>query len=79
LYEKKARIHSEKKPSKRLPLPWFVYRLVSGVPATITLLFGMLIIVFFSILAFNWKMTKVMAFSVFIFYCVCVAASSALS
>jgi len=76
LYEKKARIHSEKKPLKRLTLPWFVYRLVHGLgPATtsITLLFGMLIIVFFSNLAFNWKMTKVMAFSTFIFYCVCVA------
>ena len=51
----------------RLPVPWFLYTLCFGQPVpvtsagmvcSITLLFCMLMLVFFSILLFNWKMTK---------------------
>lgn len=51
----------------RLPLPWLLYSLFFGKPVpvtsvgmvcSITLLFCMLMLVFFSILTFNWKMTK---------------------
>ena len=51
----------------RLPMPWLLYTLVFGKPVpvtsagmvcSITLLFCMLMLVFFSILSFNWKMTK---------------------
>lgn len=84
----KAKIHSEKKPYKRLPLPWFLFTLVFGKPVpvtsdgmvcSITLLFCMLMLVFFSILAFNWRMTKVMGMSMFIFYFIFVAASLSLT
>ncbi len=42
---------------------------------SIAILFGMLLLVFFSILIFNWKMTKGMGFSMFILYFVFVAVS----
>ena len=71
-------------PVFRLPLPWLLYSLVfgeavpvsaTGMVCSITILFGMLMLVFFSILLFNWKMTKGMGFSMFIFYFVFVAVS----
>jgi len=42
---------------------------------SISLLFGMLLLVFFSILSFNWKMTKGMGFCMFLLYFVFVAVS----
>jgi len=61
-----------------LPLPWFLYSLfhgmghvavsAKGMVCSVAILFGMLCLVFFSILIFNWKMTKGMGFSMFIFY-----------
>ena len=54
-------------PCFRLPVPWFLYTICFGQPVpvtsagmvcSITLLFCMLMLVFFSILLFNWKMTK---------------------
>ena len=51
----------------RLPLPWLLYTLAfgeavpvrsDGMVCSIALLFLMLVLVFFSILIFNWKMTK---------------------
>ena len=53
--------------SSSLPLPWLLYCAVnghgvavssSGVGCSISLLFLMLLCVFFCILIFNWKMTK---------------------
>ena len=54
-----------------LPLPWLLYCIVhydaevpgvkvsaTGMVCSIAILFGMLMLVFFSILIFNWKMTK---------------------
>jgi len=73
-YEVNSIIHSEKKPLKRLPLPWFVLPLVWLV-CSITNLSSLLIPVFFSILAFNWKMTKVMGMSMLSLYRVFVGAS----
>ena len=60
-----------------LPLPWFLFTLVfqkpvpvsaEGMVCSIVLLFMMLVMVFLSILIFNWKMTKFMGFSMFVFY-----------
>lgn len=60
-----------------LPLPWFLYTMIKGedVPVSaegmicsVTILFLMLMLVFFSILIFNWKMTKAMGFAMFVFY-----------
>ena len=60
-----------------LPLPWFLFTLVfnkpvpvsaEGMVCSIVLLFLMLVLVFLSILLFNWKMTKFMGFSMFVFY-----------
>lgn len=60
-----------------LPLPWLLYSLAFGVPVpvsstgmlcSICLLFLMLIMVFLSILLFNWKMTRGMGFSMFVLY-----------
>ena len=42
---------------------------------SIALLFCMLLLVFFSILVFNWKMTKGMGFSMFLLYFVFVGIS----
>ncbi len=67
-----------------LPLPWLLYTIVfqksvpvsaSGMVCSIAILFGMLLLVFFSILIFNWKMTKGMGFSMFLFYFLFVAVS----
>ena len=61
----------------RLPFPWLLYTIVFQTPITVSakgmvcsiaILFMMLILVFMSILIFNWKMTKGMGFSMFIFY-----------
>jgi len=46
---------------------------------SITLLFMMLVLVFFSILLFNWKMTKGMGSAMFVFYFLFVAASLSLT
>merc|ERR1711994_157364 len=60
-----------------LPFPWLLYTIVfqehitvsaKGMVCSIAILFMMLILVFMSILIFNWKMTKGMGFSMFIFY-----------
>ena len=68
----------------RLPLPWLIYTMVfqknvavssAGMVCSIAILFGMLILVFVSILIFNWKMTKGMGFSMFLFYFVFVLVS----
>ena len=65
-------------------MPWLLYSLIygkavpvsaAGMACSITILFGMLLLVFFSILLFNWKMTKGMGFSMFVFYFVFVAVS----
>jgi len=71
-----------------LPVPWLFYALVFdkpvpvtsvGMVCSITLLFCMLMLVFFSILAFNWKMTKTMGLSMFAFYFGFVAVSLSLT
>jgi sodium/potassium/calcium exchanger 2 len=46
-----------------------------GMVCSIALLFTMLVLVFFSILAFGWKMTKGMGASMFVFYFIFVAIS----
>ena len=60
-----------------LPLPWLLYTLIFQTPVpvssvgmicSITILFCMLILVFLSILLFNWKMTRGMGFVMFAFY-----------
>jgi len=67
-----------------LPLPWFLYSLVfqkdvpvsaAGMICSVAILFGMLCLVFISILSFGWKMTKGMGFSMFLLYFVFVAVS----
>ncbi|XP_059080877.1 sodium/potassium/calcium exchanger Nckx30C-like isoform X6 [Tigriopus californicus] len=67
-----------------LPFPWLLFTIVFGKPVpvsatgmvcSIAILFGMLMLVFFSILVFNWKMTKGMGFSMFVFYFIFVAVS----
>ena len=47
----------------------------TGMVCSIAILFGMLMLVFFSILIFNWKMTKVMGSLMFVFYFLFVAVS----
>ena len=65
-------------------MPWLLYTIVfqkpvavssAGMVCSIAILFGMLVLVFLSILIFNWKMTKGMGFSMFIFYFVFVLVS----
>eukprot|EP00095_Tigriopus_kingsejongensis_P005989 maker-scaffold48_size466083-snap-gene-3.25 protein:Tk05989 transcript:maker-scaffold48_size466083-snap-gene-3.25-mRNA-1 annotation:"sodium potassium calcium exchanger nckx30c isoform x2" len=67
-----------------LPFPWLLFNLVFGKPVSVSatgmvcsiaILFGMLILVFFSILLFNWKMTKAMGLTMFVFYFLFVAVS----
>merc|ERR1719195_13919 len=71
-----------------LPLPWLLYSLIFGKPVSvesdgmvcsIAMLFTMLMLVFFSILLFNWKMTKAMGISMFGFYFGFVAVSLSLT
>merc|ERR1711963_708434 len=71
-----------------LPLPWLLYSVIFGKPVpvtsvgmvcSITLLFCMLMLVFFSILSFNWKMTKGMGVSMFGFYFLFVTCSLSLT
>ena len=68
----------------RLPLPWLLFTLANaravtvsatGMVCSIAILFGMLCLVFFSILIFNWKMTKGMGLSMFLLYFAFVAVS----
>ncbi|XP_071743690.1 sodium/potassium/calcium exchanger Nckx30C isoform X10 [Lepeophtheirus salmonis] len=67
-----------------LPFPWLLYSAIfqkpvtvssAGMVCSITILFGMLLLVFFSILLFNWKMTKGMGLTMFVFYFAFVAVS----
>jgi len=71
-----------------LPMPWLLYTLFFGKPVPVTsvgmvcsiaLLFCMLMLVFFSILSFNWKMTKGMGVSMFGFYFLFVTCSLSLT
>jgi len=71
-----------------LPLPWLIYTAVYqksmdvssiGMGCSIGMLFIMLILVFLSILLFNWKMTKPMGVAMLGFYVVFVVVSLGLS
>jgi sodium/potassium/calcium exchanger 2 len=65
-------------------LPWLLYALIfqqpvpvssAGMICSIAILFCMLMFVFFSILLFNWRMTKGMGLSMFFCYFIFVAVS----
>lgn len=67
-----------------LPLPWLLFTMIKGKPVpvsaegmvcSVAILFMMLCLVFFSILIFNWKMTKMMGCAMFVFYFIFVAVS----
>eukprot|EP00094_Tigriopus_californicus_P012198 TCALIF_11790-PA protein Name:"Similar to Nckx30C Sodium/potassium/calcium exchanger Nckx30C (Drosophila melanogaster)" AED:0.29 eAED:0.34 QI:0/0.16/0.07/0.76/0.5/0.46/13/0/641 len=67
-----------------LPLPWLIYSIVfgesvtvssHGVACSILMLFSMLVLVFVSIVAFNWKMTKAMGGVMLVAYFVFVMIS----
>ncbi len=67
-----------------LPLPWLLWTLVNGtaidvksdgVGCSVSLLFMMLILVFLSILAFKWKMTKGMGVVMLLLYIVFVVVT----
>jgi len=67
-----------------LPMPWLLFTILfqkpvsvesTGMVCSIAILFGMLVLVFLSILIFNWKMTKGMGFSMFVFYFIFVLVS----
>merc|ERR1711990_631750 len=71
-----------------LPVPWLIYTAVYqkeidvssiGMGCSIGMLFLMLLLVFISILAFNWKMTKPMGVVMLGFYVVFVVVSLGLS
>ena len=71
-----------------LPLPWLIFCAVNqkaidvnstGMGCNIAMLFAMLLIVFISILAFKWKMTKVMGGIMLVLYCIFVVVSLGLS
>jgi len=71
-----------------LPVPWLLYTIINqqdmvvnstGMGCNIGMLFGMLLLVFLSILAFNWKMTKVMGSVMILLYIVFVIVSLGLS
>ena len=72
----------------RLPLPWLLYTIANqepisvvstGMGCSIGMLFGMLLVVFISILAFKWKMTKPMGGVMILLYAVFVVVSLGLS
>lgn len=67
-----------------LPVPWLLYTMIyepfktiesAGMGCNVGMLFLMLIIVFCSIMAFKWKMTKAMGVMMLLLYCVFVAIS----
>lgn len=67
-----------------LPVPWLIYTLIngrsvevssSGVGCSVAMLFLMLILVFLSIVAFRWKMTKGMGLVMLVLYFIFVIAS----
>lgn len=67
-----------------LPMPWFLMNLISGKPikveatgmfCSIALLFLMLILVFLSIAAYKWRMTKGLGGAMFLLYAGFVAVS----
>ena len=71
-----------------LPLPWLIYCAVyqksidvnsTGMGCNIGMLFLMLLIVFISILAFKWKMTKIMGGIMLVLYVIFVIVSLGLS
>ena len=71
-----------------LPVPWLLYTIINqrdmvvnstGMGCNIGMLFLMLILVFFSILAFKWKMTKIMGVIMMVLYFVFVVVSLGLS
>jgi len=71
-----------------LPLPWLIYCAVNqkavdvnsvGMACNIGMLFLMLIVVFLSILAFKWKMTKAMGGIMLVLYVIFVIVSLGLS
>ena len=72
-----------------LPVPWLIYAAITegnpvdvssiGMGCSIGMLFLMLILVFISILIFNWKMTKPMGVVMLVFYVVFVVVSLGLS
>ena len=70
----------------RLPLPWILWNAVNwredglgvsskGAACSISMLFIMLILVFLSILAFKWKMTKAMGAVMLVLYVIFVIIS----
>ena len=70
----------------RLPLPWILWNAVNwredglgvsskGAACSISMLFIMLILVFLSILAFKWKMTKAMGAVMLVLYVIFVVIS----
>ena len=71
-----------------LPVPWLLYCAINqkaidvnsvGMGCNIGMLFLMLLVVFLSILAFKWKMTKIMGGIMLILYCIFVVVSLGLS
>ena len=70
-----------------LPLPWLIYTAISGnvdvnsvgMGCNIGMLFLMLLIVFLSILAFKWRMTKIMGGVMLVMYAVFVVVSLGLT
>ena len=70
-----------------LPLPWLIYTAISGnvdvnsvgMGCNIGMLFLMLLIVFLSILAFKWKMTKIMGCVMLVMYAIFVVVSLGLT
>jgi len=71
-----------------LPVPWLLYTIINqepmkvssvGMGCSIGMLFIMLLLVFISILLFNWKMTKAMGGVMLILYAIFVVVSLGLS
>lgn len=71
---------------KSLPLPWILWNVANldqdglpvsskGAACSISMLFIMLILVFLSILAFKWKMTKAMGSVMLVLYVIFVIIS----
>jgi len=71
-----------------LPLPWLLYCAINqkgidvnsvGMACNIGMLFVMLLVVFLSILAFKWKMTKIMGGIMLVMYVIFVVVSLGLT
>jgi len=67
-----------------LPFPWLLYSIINGEPiavqaeglfCSIGLLLFMLVLVFISIAVCNWKMSKLLGFSMFVLYAIFLALS----